>query len=54
MEDMKQWCVKRAQLRQELIGGQEEAIGSFLDSVSIDGMIHETVTTTIVTIYWQV
>ncbi len=54
LEDMKQWCVKRAQLRQELIGGQEEAIGSFLDSVSIDGMIHETVTTTIVTIYWQV
>lgn len=53
-EEMEKWCLNRAKIQKELREEEEEKIREYVKAVSIDGYVEETVTTSIVTIYWQV
>lgn len=52
-EDMTQWCAGRARLVRGLSPKEEQRIASYLEAVSENGYVEETVTTKIVTMYWN-
>lgn len=52
-EDMTQWCAGRARLVRGLSQKEEQRIASYLEAVSENGYVEETVTTKIVTMYWN-
>lgn len=54
LDEMAKWCIGRAKLVKDLDEKDEKAIISFLKTVTVNGMIHETVTTSIVVIQWEV
>ncbi|MEG1633029.1 MAG: class I SAM-dependent methyltransferase [Oscillospiraceae bacterium] len=54
LESMAAWCIDRAKLRRTLSAADEACVRDYLRSVSEDGMIYETVDTTIVTMYWHI
>ena len=53
-KNMTDWCIDRAGLQKSLSHGEEDRIRKYLRDISMDGKIKETVTTTIVTVYWHV
>ncbi|MBE6022582.1 MAG: class I SAM-dependent methyltransferase [Cellulosilyticum sp.] len=53
-EDMTAWSMDRAKLRKELTAGEEEKMMQVIDSHTISGMVEETMSSTIVSIYWEV
>lgn len=54
LEDMAAWCIDRARLHKKLSTRDEEMISNYLQGISENGMVTETVTTTIVTMLWHV
>lgn len=54
LEDMEAWCIDRAGLQKNLSAQEKDTIRQYLQSVTVDGNIDETITTTIVTMYWHV
>lgn len=54
LKNMTDWCIDRAGLQKSLSHGEEDRIRKYLRDISMDGKIKETVTTTIVTVYWHV
>lgn len=54
LKKMTDWCIDRAGLQKSLLPEEEDRIRNFLQDISIDENIKETVTTTIVTVYWHV
>ncbi|NCB50631.1 MAG: class I SAM-dependent methyltransferase [Clostridia bacterium] len=54
VEDMAAWCIGRAKLRRDLSPEAEQNIREYLESISEDGRVRETITSTDVTIWWQV
>lgn len=48
------WCTDRARLRRNLNAEDEQTIRQFIESLSLDGTVMETVFTTRVTIVWRV
>lgn len=53
-EDMVAWCMDRAKLRKELTVGEEEKIIKVIHSHTVEGMVEETMSSTIISIYWEV
>lgn len=53
-EDMAAWCIDRAKLRRRLDPADEEAIRGVVAAHTEAGMVEEVVTSTIVTMYWEV
>lgn len=54
LQKMTDWCMDRARLQKSLSSEEEDSIRKYLRDISIDDKINETVTTTIVTMYWHV
>lgn len=48
------WCIDRARLRRELSERDEGTIREYLSDIAVNGMISETVDTTIVTMLWHI
>ena len=53
-EGMAAWCIDRAKLRRRLDPADEEAIRGVVAAHTEAGMVEEVVTSTIVTMYWEV
>ena len=53
-EDMVSWCVDRARLCRDITASEESAIRDLVSSFSDEGKTEEIVTTTIVTIFWEI
>lgn len=51
--EMVQWCIGRAKLQRDLTSAEEQTIRNYIEEISVDGYVTETVTTTIVTMYWH-
>ena len=54
VEDMKAWCTDRALLQKKLTEEEQAEIRSYVESLAVDGMVHEHTTTTRVTVVWKV
>lgn len=54
LEEANGWCCDRARLQREITPEDEKAIAQYLSSAAENGIVKETVTTTVVTMYWQV
>lgn len=48
------WCVDRARLRRDITAQEEERIRDFVAASAVEGVVRETVTTTVVTMDWAV
>ena len=53
-EEMADWCLGRARLRRELGPQEEEAIRAVVASHTVNGIAEETLSSTIVTLSWEV
>ena len=51
---MAAWCIDRARLLRQLSPAEEDAMRAYVAGLAVDGIVRETVTTTVVTMYWQV
>ncbi|MDO5410029.1 MAG: class I SAM-dependent methyltransferase [Lachnospiraceae bacterium] len=54
LENACAWCIDRAKLQKEVTVGEEQIIRDYLSSIEMNGIVRETITTTIVTMYWKV
>lgn len=54
VEDTCAWCVDRAKLQKDISLEEEHIIREYISSVGCNKIVQETVTTTIVTMHWQV
>ena len=53
-EDMFAWCVNRARLQRDISGAEEAQIRSVVDRHTAAGQVEEVVSSTIVSIFWDV
>ena len=53
-DDTCAWCIDRARLRKDLTIEEETAMRSYIMAQAENGIVHETVETTLVTIAWSV
>lgn len=54
IEDMAAWCINRAKLRGDISPADSRNIREYIKSIAVDGRVRETITSTDVTIWWQV
>ncbi|MDD4798709.1 MAG: class I SAM-dependent methyltransferase [Clostridia bacterium] len=52
-EEAYAWYIGRVKTRKKLAEADEARLKDYLQSIAVDGKIAETITTTIVTMYWQ-
>lgn len=54
VEDATEWCFDRAKISTEIPDDVKSVIKSYLSKVAVGNFVDETITTTIVTMYWSV
>jgi len=53
VENMEAWCINRIKIQQKITKQQEEIVRKYLKEKAIDGVVYETITTTLVTMLWK-
>ena len=53
-EDTCAWCINRAKLQKKLTVEEESAMRRYIEAQAENGVVHETIETTLVTIAWRV
>jgi SAM-dependent methyltransferase len=54
VEDAADWYINRSKLQKDLTSGEEQAVRAYLHSISENGMVTETTSTTIITMLWHI
>lgn len=54
VKDAADWYINRSKLRKDLTSGEEQAVRAYLESISENGMVTESTSTTIVTMLWHI